>query len=159
MHLFGDTKDVLFIVLNINKLLLFCIYISCVNAILCFPFCNYFTLHPPAFHKFQNLLFSDISFLNFSFHHHLCFLHVSFFVHLQIFSVADSEPCFNLDQILSTCLHLVSFISPVKISQNYRKDQLVGASIHVVLVQMPIFLQLLHHRQLVYPGLHTLHLV
>ena len=67
---------------------------------------------------FHNLPFSDISLLTFSFHHHVCFLHMPFFVHLQVFSVADSKPCFNLDQISSTCSPEVSSISLVKVSQN-----------------------------------------
>ena len=40
-----------------------------------------FSFLPPAFHNFHNLLFSDISLLTFSFHHHVCFLHMPLFVH------------------------------------------------------------------------------
>ena len=38
MHLFGNTKVVFFIVFNTSKLLLFCISLSCVDGMLCFPF-------------------------------------------------------------------------------------------------------------------------
>ena len=78
MHLFGDTKDVFFIVFNTSKPLLFCISLSGVDGMSCFKFCiQYLSLLPPAFHNFHNLLFSDISLLTFSFHHHVCFLRMS----------------------------------------------------------------------------------
>ena len=66
----------------------------------------------------HNFLFSDIYLLTFSFHHQVCFFHMAFFVHPQVFSVAESNPCFNLDQILSTCSTEVSLISTVKVSQS-----------------------------------------
>ena len=78
---------------------------------------RYLSWFPPAFFNFHNL-FSDISLLTFSFQHHVCFLQIPYFVHPQVFSVTQSKLCFNLDQILSSCLPLVSFISPIKVSQN-----------------------------------------
>ena len=38
-HLFGNMKDVFFIVFNTSKLLLFCISLSCVDRMSCFPPC------------------------------------------------------------------------------------------------------------------------
>ena len=39
MHLLGDMKDVSFNVFNNSKLLLFCISLTCVDSMSCFPFC------------------------------------------------------------------------------------------------------------------------
>ena len=120
MHLFGSMKDVFFIDFNTSKLLLFCISVSCVGSMLCLPFCiKYLSLLPPTLHNFHNLLFSDLSLLTFSFHHHACFLHMPFSVHAQVFSVPESKSCFNLNGKLSTCSPEVFSISPVIVSQNF----------------------------------------
>ena len=61
-----------------------------------FTFSAFFlALHPPAFQNFHNFLFSDLSLLTFSFHHHVCFLHKSFFVHPKVFSLAESKTLFQ----------------------------------------------------------------
>ena len=89
---------------------------------------KYLSLLPPAFHNFHNLLFSGISLLTYSFHH-VCFLHMPFFVNPQVSSVTESKPCFNLDQTLATCSPVVSLISPVKVSQNLSRRS-AGWSFH-----------------------------
>ena len=85
-----------------------------------FTFSAFFlALHPPAFQNFHNFLFSDLSLLTFSFHHHVCFLHMPFSVHPQVFSVPESKSCFNLNGKLSTCSPEVFSVSPVIVSQNF----------------------------------------
>ena len=107
-HLFGDTKNVFFNAFNTSKLLL---QLSVLHK-------NIYIYLSPTFHNIHNLLFSGISLLTFSFRHHVCFLLIPFSVHLQVFSVAESKSCFNLNQTSSTCSPGVSLISPVKVSQN-----------------------------------------
>ena len=106
-HLFGNTKNNYF-VFNTSKLLL---QLSLLHQ-------NIYICLSPTFHNIHNLLFSDISLLTFSFRHHVCFLLIPFSVHQQVFSVAESKSCFNLDQTSSTCSPGVSLISPVNVSQN-----------------------------------------
>ena len=61
-----------------------------------FTFSAFFlALHPPTFQNFHNFLFSDLSLLTFSFHHHVCFLHKSFFVHPKVFSLTESKTLFQ----------------------------------------------------------------
>ena len=49
-------KNVSFIVFSTSKLLLFCISLSCVDGMLCFPFCiQIFIFLPLNFHNFHNL--------------------------------------------------------------------------------------------------------
>ena len=91
-HLSGYMKDVFF-VSNTSKFL-FCISLTACRGFLFAS--KYLSLLPIAFHNFHNLLFSDMSLLTFSFQQHVCFIHI---VHPQIFSVAESKPCFNLNQI------------------------------------------------------------
>ena len=80
-----------------------------------------------------------------------------FFVYPQVFSVAKSKLCFNLDQILSTCSPEVSLISPVKVSQNLLQWSHVTVLVQISYTNL-CFLQFMHHKQVVCAGLHTLHL-
>ena len=74
----------------------------------------YLCYHPPST---TSVIFSDISLLPLSFHNQVCFLRMPFFVHPKVFSVAESKPCFYLDQISSTCSPELSFISSAKFSR------------------------------------------
>ena len=70
----------------------------------CFPFCiQIFVFVTTCLPQIEQSSFSDISLLLFSLHQEVCFLHMPFFVHPQVFSVAEIKPCFNLE-ILSTSL-------------------------------------------------------
>ena len=124
---------------------------------LSFFFSKYLSLLPPAFHNFHKLLFSVISLLTFSFHHQVRFFRIPFFVHPQVFSVAESKLYSNLNQVLSAV-----YLSSIKFHKTYHKDQLVGASIHAVFIQMSYtnlhFLLFLHQKQVACAGLHTPHL-
>ena len=116
MHLFGNSKDVFFIVFN--KLLFFYISLSCVDSMLCFLFCIQIFIFAPT--RLPQLPQSSLLryILTDRFIPPPPFFSPYVFVHPQVFSVAESKPCFNLDQISSTCLPAVPFISLVKVSQN-----------------------------------------
>ena len=109
-HLFGNTKDVFFIVFNTSKLLLFWISFSCVDGIFCFPFCFQIFIFAPTSLSQSSLLRYIVTDL---FIPPICLLSLYAFI-----SVAESKPYFNIDRILSTCSPEMSLISPVKVSQN-----------------------------------------
>ena len=94
---------VFFIVFNTSNLLLFCISLSCVDGISCFPFHIQIFIFATA--RLPQLLQS--SFLRYILTDlfipppHL-FLHMPFFVDPQVFSVSDTKLYFNFNQILLT---------------------------------------------------------
>ena len=119
-HLFGGMKDVFFIDFNTSKLLLFRISLSCVGSMLCLPFCiQIFIFVTTHLAQFPQSTFLRFILTDFSFHHHVCFLHMPFSVHPHVFSVPESKSCFNLIGKLSTCSPEVFWVSPVMVSQNF----------------------------------------
>ena len=96
---------------------------------------KYLDLLPPTFHNFCNLLFSDVL-TDLPFHHQVCFLHIPFFVQQQVFyfSVADLVSIwnnYNLPANLKS--HKFHLQKIQKIDHEY---QLVGDSIHAILIQI-----------------------